>query len=237
MIKDMLIDKIVKSEKMFDTLFEKQGFIYTFLNPVSYLDAQKNKDLFDNIDGIFVDGNILVSFIKLFYHENIVRRSFDMTSMAPILFNYASKNGKSVYIIASKQESIEKSINVLKIQYPNLNFCGYRNGFFSNEEDRKEEISNIVRMSPDFLIVGMGVGKQEEFLLDVKNEGFNGIGFSCGGFIHQMAHSKQYYYPKWVDKHDLRFLYRMYKEKHTRKRYLKAAFLFPIVFFKEKFFS
>lgn len=33
----------------------------------------------------------------------------------------------------------------------------------------------------------MGILAQENFLLKVKQAGFEGIGFTCGGFIHQTA--------------------------------------------------
>ena len=76
---------------------------------------------------------------------------------------------------------------------------------------------------------------QEQFLLMVKNTGFKGIGFTCGGFIHQTANDEIDYYPAWINRMNLRFLYRMIKEKHTRKRYAQAALLFPARFIAEKF--
>ena len=95
----------------------------------------------------------------------------------------------------------------------------------------------IVELNPDFLIVGMGALMQEKFLLKVKKMGYQGIGFTCGGFVHQTAMNRMHYYPNWVDKMNLRFVYRMYKEKHTRTRYLQAAFLFPVRFIGERIFG
>lgn len=71
------------------------------------------------------------------------------------------------------------------------------------------------------------------FLLKVRNAGFQGIGFTCGGFIHQTANNEIEYYPLWIDRMNLRFVYRMYKEKHTRKRYVQAALLFLHAFVGE----
>ena len=45
-IKSVLIQKIVATNPCYAEMFEGKGKIYTFLNPVSYLDALKNKDLF-----------------------------------------------------------------------------------------------------------------------------------------------------------------------------------------------
>ena len=90
-------------------MFEDKGKIYTFLNPVSYLEALKNKELFSKFDGIFVDGKFLALAIRLFYHKKIKRCSFDMTALAPQLFRYSEECNKSVYIVASNQKEVEAS--------------------------------------------------------------------------------------------------------------------------------
>ena len=216
-------------------LLKEKNKIYTFLNPVSYLTALDNKELFNQFDGIFAVGSLLVAAIKFLYGTKVTRRSFDMTSLAPQLFEYTENSGKTIYIVASKQEETEKAIEIFKERYPNLKFAGYRNGYFSNEEEQDKEAAYITQLNPDFLIVGMGALMQEKFLLKVKKSGYQGIGFTCGGFIHQTSKNEIDYYPKWIDKLNLRFIYRMYKEKHTRKRYLTAAFIFPIRFLVERF--
>ena len=155
-----------------------------------------------------------------------------MTSVAPELLEYAQKSGKTIYIVASKQEQVEKAVAVFRNRYADLKIIGYRNGYFNSEAEQEKEAEHIVELNPDFLIVGMGAIIQERFLLKVKKAGFNGIGFTCGGFIHQTSKDMIDYYPVWVDKYNVRFLYRIYKEPHTRKRYLKAGLLFPLAFIK-----
>ena len=230
-----LINKILHTDKQSVEEILKGGKgIYTFLNPVSYLDALKHKELFTSFDGIFADGGLLVKAIKMTYGASVKRRSFDMTSLASIVFSYAAKTGKSVAIVATKQEMVEKAVANLEKSFQGLTICYYRNGYFKGEQEMDDEAKKIVSLHPDILIVGMGVIKQEQFLLKVRNAGYQGIGLTCGGFIHQTAQDKAEYYPDWVDKHGLRFVYRMYKEPHTRKRYVKAAFVFPIRFMWEK---
>lgn len=70
-----IINKIISTAKLSDSdILQSKGRIYTFLNPVSYLEAVKSKELFSNFDGIFVDGSILVLAIRLLYGKNIIRR-------------------------------------------------------------------------------------------------------------------------------------------------------------------
>ncbi len=52
----VLVHKIINTDlEGYDALLSGKGKIYTFLNPVSYLDAIKDKKLFDRFDGIFAD--------------------------------------------------------------------------------------------------------------------------------------------------------------------------------------
>lgn len=230
--------KIINSEAdIINCALNNQGSIYTFLNPVSYLEAMRHKDMFMQFDGIFADGSMLVKAIRILYGKRITRKSFDTTSLGADVFDYAAKEGKSIYIVSSEQNSVEKAVGHIKERFNDIQIIGYRNGYFKNEEEKDEEIRKIISLNPDYLIVGMGVIKQEEFLLRVKEAGYQGIGFTCGGFISQIAQNNIDYYPAWVDRMNVRFLYRMYKEPHTRKRYFKAGILFPIVFVKEKFFG
>lgn len=236
MIKSCLINKIVQTESVHNYLTEK-GMIYTYLNPVSYLTALKEKALFGMMDGIFADGSLLAGAIRLVYGKRVTRRSFDMTSMAPEVLTYANEHGMSVCVIATRQEMLEKTISIFASQYPNIVWKGCRNGYFATRMEMEEEARKIAKSDPDYLIVGMGIKMQERFLLMCKQAGYKGIGFTCGGFIHQTSKDKIDYYPAWVDKINLRFLYRMWKEPHTRKRYLMAGLLFPVRFIFERIFG
>lgn len=237
-MKSLLVNKILSTEKYsVNQIFESEGKVYTFLNPVSYLTALDNKELFGQMDGIFADGGLLVKAIKMLYAKVVTRRSFDMTSMAPELFAYVAKHGKAIYIVASKREQVEKAVEIFHERYPKVKFAGYRNGYFANEDEMEQEAKHITELNPDFLIVGMGALMQEKFLLKVKNAGYQGVGFTCGGFIHQTSKNEIDYYPAWVDKTNLRFVYRMWKEPHTRKRYVMAGLLFPVRFIAEKIFG
>ena len=55
--------------------------------------------------------------------------------------------------------------------------------------------------------------------MKLRAQGFSGLGFTCGGFLDQLAES-QHYYPAWIDKADLRWLYRLCKEpRRLLRRY------------------
>jgi N-acetylglucosaminyldiphosphoundecaprenol N-acetyl-beta-D-mannosaminyltransferase len=66
----------------------------------------------------------------------------------------------------------------------------------------------------------MGAPLQERFLLQLADDGWHGIGFTCGGFLDQLIDGKNYY-PAWADRLNIRFLYRLAKEpRRLWRRYL-----------------
>jgi N-acetylglucosaminyldiphosphoundecaprenol N-acetyl-beta-D-mannosaminyltransferase len=233
-----IVYKIIDTDELIlEEIFLSKGKIYSFLNPVSYITAHYNRNSYKNLDGVFADGTILVLFIKYLYGQIVQRRSFDSTSMALQLLEFACENNKTIYFVGSKKAEVTKAMEIFNERYKYLQIAGFRSGYFSSGNERSTEMEHILKVNPDYLIVGMGALSQEAFLIDIRDKGFKGIGFTCGGFIHQTSKNEIVYYPLWVDKYNVRFLYRMYRESHTRKRYIQAAFIFPWLFILDRFNS
>ncbi len=205
----------------------KTGLV-TFLNPYSFLIARNNINIFSKFN-IKIDGGLLVTFLNLFGFKS-QRESFDMTSLAPIIFSEAVHNKKSIYLIGSEPGIAEEAKLHFLNEFPGLDVIKTRHGFFENKQERTEVIDSIVKQAPDLLIAGMGTPYQEQFLIDLQEAGWNGIGYTCGGFLHQTAKKGNQYYPKWIDKLNLRWVYRIYDEPKLFKRYLFYYPLFVVVF-------
>lgn len=213
-------------------IFSEKRKIHTFINPYSYKFIKKNYKLFHEFDGIFIDGIYMCIWLKLLYGLKVPRKSFDMTSIARDLFEKLSISGESIFFIGAKSEQIKKSIENIKVNYPKLNILGYRNGYFNSVEERDKVINDIITCNPHFVVVGMGTPLQEQFAIDLKAKGYDGIIFTCGGFLHQTANGIDYY-PNWVNKYNLRGFYRQYKEKGIFRRNYDTFILFPILFIKD----
>lgn len=203
--------------------------LITYLNPYSYLLARNNTELFSQFNQIHIDGILLVKILKLFGITTVERKSFDMTSMAPEIFSEASKNSETIYFIGTEPGIIDIAVVNIQTLYPDLQIKGFCNGYFKTIEERKNSIENIVTLKPNIVICGMGTPLQEHFLVDLKKNGWNGIGYTCGGFLHQTANNIQYY-PKWIDKYHLRWVYRIYDEPKLFKRYFWEYPKFLMVF-------
>jgi|SRR5690625_4564017 len=201
------------------------GAINTFLNPYSYLQLRKDPELLEQLDSIMIDGGLLVTFLNKVGIQSR-RNSFDMTSLAPIIFKWAVEKGQSIYMVGAQQSDIEQSVAYYREEYPLINIIGYRNGYFSDDAAQLAAIEHILTISPDILIVGMGAVRQEQFLVQLKNTGrWRGVAFTCGGFFHQTAKKGITYYPPLFDRLNLRWLYRMIDEPALMKRYF---FYYPL---------
>lgn len=198
----------------------ENGRLVTFINPYTYLLARKRWDVFQQIDGICIDGVMLVAFFRLFFGLDVKRRSFDSTSMANEIFSACDQDGSSVYLIGATPVEISGAVSVIKYRYPRLKLCGFRSGFFDSADERIATIDEIATSQPDIVICGMGGGVQEAFLVDLKQAGWSGAGYTCGGYLHQLSYGSYDYYPAWVDRLNLRWAYRMVNEPHTVLRYL-----------------
>jgi len=216
-----IIDKLANTPNV--------GGVNTFLNPFSYLMLRKEKQLVKHFDSIMLDGQFLVRMIQIFIGKKMMRRSFDMTSLAPITFIDATEQSLTVYLIGSDENSISKAVQRLKERFPHLQICGWRNGFLCSSKERNEAVDTICQLAPAIVVVGMGTPHQEQFLVDLKEAGWSGAGYTCGGFFHQTA-KKICYYPKWADEYQLRWLYRIIDEPKLFRRYTIGYSWFLIVF-------
>jgi exopolysaccharide biosynthesis WecB/TagA/CpsF family protein len=224
----MITPQLLKQPNQLNTeLLNKSGRLFTFLNPVSYLQARKHVKKYEKFNCLLADGWLFVAALRAIGIK-AHRFSFDMTSLAPIVFQRAIEGKKSVYFLGAKPDEITKFIAIISDHFPDLIIKGYRNGYFTDSKDRSRTIRHIFELSPDIVIAGLGVPLQEKFLIDLQSQGWQGCGYTCGGFIHQTSQGL-HYYPDWVNKYHLRMPYRFIKEPHFRSRipdYFKFIFIF-----------
>jgi N-acetylglucosaminyldiphosphoundecaprenol N-acetyl-beta-D-mannosaminyltransferase len=78
----------------------------------------------------------------------------------------------------------------------------------------------------------MGGIAQEDFLISLADQGWKGCGFTCGGYLDQLDDGLRYY-PGWVDRLNIRFAYRLFREpQRLWRRYLIDYREFCILYLK-----
>ncbi len=199
--------------------------LYSFVNFASINNVIKNKEYEDII--FYCDGMLTALFFSLLIKRKINRVSFDFTSIAGLVFKKSESMGDSIFIIGATSLQIEAFKEKLIYRYPKLNIAGYSDGYF--KKSYKEMALEVINSGAKIAVIGLGAENQERFLIELKKNNFNGLGFTCGGFIRQESMGAKDYYPKYINKLNLRWLYRMLMEPHTIKRYV---FHYPLNIFK-----
>lgn len=201
----------------------------TYLNPYSYTIARTRQDLFSNFN-IRTDGILLVAFLRLFGFSHSVRRSFDMTSDAREVLAEAVESSQSVFLVGSTEENILLAKEQLLSEFYGLNIVGVSGGYIKG---RVGEVNQqILKAAPDIIVCGMGTPLQEEFLLQLSDSGWQGRGYTCGGFFHQTTSSISYY-PNWINRFNLRSIYRAWREPKLFQRYVTYYPLFVVCFLRD----
>jgi exopolysaccharide biosynthesis WecB/TagA/CpsF family protein len=199
----------------------------TFLNPYSYLMLRAHSQVLDKFDVIGVDGISLCFFLRWAGVCDTPRLSFDMTSVAIDVFRYAEATNRRVFMVGSTRRCLDIATQHITQRFPRIRFCGTSHGFLDKAAEQTL-IAEILHADADIVICGMGAVRQEQFLGALMASGWQGQGYSCGGFIHQIAKGKLDYYPNWINRFNLRWFFRMLDEPKLVKRYLIQ---YPIALF------
>ena len=126
------------------------------------------------------------------------------------------REGKTFYLVGSKQEVIENTVQKLKQDFPGIQIINYRNGYIKTEEEKQVLLVDIVEKKPDVVFVAMGSPKQEllmEEMLERHPAIYQGLGGSFDVYTGNVKRA-----PKWWVDHNLEFAYRLVKQPSRIKR-------------------
>lgn len=215
-----------------EALSQKRSCLCSFVNPHAVSLVKSKGDYFSSLrsmDYVLCDGIGMAVGVGLACGVKTQRISFDATSLSPVVFSLCLDLGISLYLIGGKPGVAEQAASVFKRKYPALKVVGTASGYGDDVARAKVDIlerDNVV------VIAGLGAPKQEEFLIDLKSAGWSGVGFTCGGYFDQVGDCDSYY-PKWVDRFNLRFAYRLACEP----RRLWRRYVFEYSDFLKAFFG
>lgn len=231
---DLLIDQLSIDNFSLALIFKNlniEATFVTFCNPFSFKILKDNKRYLQTItqfNYIFSDGILLVKLCSI-KGKKIKRYSFDGNSIAIDIFNYCVENKLRVALIGGTHEE-NSSARTKLLELYNFEQLICHSGYYKEESNI---INDILFNEIDVVIVGMGAPLQDDFLIQLSNTTFKGVGFTCGGYITQISMSGLQYYPEIINKLNLRSFYRVYKEPNRLlKRYTIDYFPFYRYFIK-----
>ena len=137
------------------------------------------------------------------------------------LFKISPEYGYRHFFYGSMQETLDQIRQVMERDYPKTQVVGMYSPPFrklSEEEDAKT-IQIINEARPDFIWVGLGAPKQEEWMYEHQNQ-VNGIMLGVGaGFDYLAGYIKRA--PMWMQKISMEWFYRLLQEpSRLWKRYI-----------------
>ena len=126
------------------------------------------------------------------------------------------KEGATFYLVGSKQEVIENTVQKLRQDFPGIQIINYRNGYVQTEEEKQNLLEDISKKKPDVVFVAMGSPKQEllmEEMFERHPAIYQGLGGSFDVYTGNVKRA-----PKWWIDHNLEFAYRLVKQPSRIKR-------------------
>ncbi len=218
-LRDTMLSGQLSLAELVEKIFTDQDIRRIFfLSPVNY-EFLKKSDALLEADLILVDSVSLAKVLNVRWGTRLHRYSFDNSSLAPHVYAHANELRMSVAVIGATEHDNDVYCDRLMAKYPQIRLVMRQNGYF-NSDERPAILRRFKELRPDIAIVGMGTPAQEELCNALIPHSGQKI-FTCGGHISQSSRSWDYY-PPIVNRTHMRWLYRLIKEPHTRRRLFKV---------------
>jgi N-acetylglucosaminyldiphosphoundecaprenol N-acetyl-beta-D-mannosaminyltransferase len=134
-----------------------------------------------------------------------------------------------VYVLGGTAESAAALPGLLRNRYPSLEICSHH-GFITASDDPLV-LRDIRAFGPDVLMVGMGMPRQEEWIVRAMPSLQTSLIFNCGAAFEYLVGAK-YRPPRWAGQLGVEWLFRMCSEpRRLAGRYLvEPFFVLPLLF-------
>jgi exopolysaccharide biosynthesis WecB/TagA/CpsF family protein len=132
----------------------------------------------------------------------------------------AQERGARFYFLGANEESNRAAVERVASLYPRLEVVGRRNGYFTAAEE-DGVVAAIDAAAPDVLWVGMGVPRQQAFIVRHRARLRRvGVAKTCGGLFDFLA-GKSRRAPGWMQAGGLEWLHRLLQDpRRLAWRYL-----------------
>jgi N-acetylglucosaminyldiphosphoundecaprenol N-acetyl-beta-D-mannosaminyltransferase len=126
------------------------------------------------------------------------------------LMQRSAEKGWRVYLLGAREEIVSRVKQIYEIRFPNLQFAGYRNGYWKPEEE-SAVVDQITLARADILFVAISSPKKEQFLGAYQAR--MRIPFAMGvGGTFDVAAGKVKRAPRWMQRSGLEWFYRFLQE-------------------------
>lgn len=213
----------------------RQYVQHVVVNVAKLVNAQKDDNLKNIINScplINVDGAGIILGAK-FLGVNIPERVTGIDLMQKLI-EYSALKGYRVYFFGAEEDVVTKVVDIYKQKYPELLIAGYRNGYYSDDEE-ENIVADIKDSKSDILFVAMGSPKKEIFLNKYSKKMEVPFTMGVGGSFDVIA-GKINRAPKWLQAMNSEWIFRLIQEpRRMWKRYAITNSMFAVMLVKEFF--
>ncbi len=136
------------------------------------------------------------------------------------------------YFLGGSREVVEKLKARFLADNPAVQIVGARDGYFQ-PSDEPAIVDEINRLSPDFIWIGLGTPKQQDWIHRHKSQIRRGVLFAVGFAFDVNAGTKKDA-PAWMQRHGLTWVFRaMTEPRRLALRYLRYNSLFLFYLLKD----
>ena len=190
------------------------------------------RDFYKIANYVQIDGMALVFIGKLLKLPFNREHRVTYADWVWTLTEQAVEENWRILYLGSKKGVADRGAKILRDKYPGLEIAT-ESGYFCVENENDQIIDKIKRYKPNILMVGMGMPRQEKWILDNINEIEANVILPCGACVDYVAKETPTP-PRWMGRVGLEWLYRLVAEpKRLWKRYLLEPWFLVKLFFKE----
>ena len=214
---------------------ENRKISHVVINAGKVVAMQKNRELYESVvscDIINADGQSIV-WAARFLGKDIKERVAGADLM-PKLVELAHKRGYRCFFFGAKEHVVKKVVDHFSKKYGKSVIAGYRNGYFSPEEEA-EIAKQIADSKAHMLFVAISSPIKENFLYKYR-EILSDINFTMGvGGTFDVIAGETKRAPVWMQNMGMEWFFRFMQEpRRMWKRYLIGNTKFILLVLKAK---
>jgi exopolysaccharide biosynthesis WecB/TagA/CpsF family protein len=201
------------------TQLDSGHLLLSYLNPYAFSVEKSDQDYVSNLDRfdlVVCDGVGIQTAVKTVLKLTTQIVSLDYSGIGHEYLQLGARRKLHLCLVGGEVKVVETAAANIRNEYSGFEKVSSFSGYGASPDEAKKF---ILDSRPDFVLAGLGMGRQESYLLDLVDNGWQGIGICVGGFFDKLA-KPQIDYPKWTEKTRLRFLGRLIREpRRMSKRY------------------
>lgn len=174
------------------------------------------RELYARCESCYIDGMGVLLVLFGACAPTSGQKRFSLMDTFPDLLEYAQHHSLSLFYLGSSEAVVDKAQEKLRRQYPGLKM-ELHHGYF---QDNEKIVDTINAFRPDLLLVGMGMPKQEAWLMNHIDKLDVAVATQAGATLDYFT-GAQAKPPLWMSRLGLAWAYRLLNDPaRLWRRYL-----------------